>query len=84
MMSYILLGIKDYCKDWWHDCWFLFWNGLDNFVSRRLHHTYCWQKNEGCFTKEGNLRHYIQQRKAAKLLKEIKTLQEELKQKRNK
>ena len=83
-MQHIWLGIKDYCKDWWHDCWFLFWNGLDNFVSRRLHHTYCWQKNEGYFTKEGNLRHYIQQRKAAKLLKEIKTLQEELKQKGNK
>lgn len=83
-MKYIWLGIKDYCKDVWHDCWFLFWNGLDSFVSHRLHHTYCWQKNEGCFTKEGNLQHYIQQRKAAKLLKEIKTLQEELKQKGNK
>lgn len=83
-MKYIWLGIKDYCKDCWHDFWFWFWNGLDSFVSRRLHHTYCWQKNDGCFTKEGNLRHYIQQRKAAKLLKEIKTLQKELKQKGNK
>ena len=64
-MKYIWLGIKDYYKDVWHDCWFLFWNGLDNFVSHRLHHTYCWQKNEGYFTKEGNLKHYIQQRKIA-------------------
>lgn len=83
-MKYILQGIGDYIKDWWHDCWFLFWNGLDSFVSHRLRHTYCWQKNEGCFTKEGNLQHYIQQRKAVKLLKEIKTLQKELKRKGDK
>lgn len=66
MMKYIWLGIKDYCKDCWHDFWYWFWNGLDNFVSRRLHHTYCWRNNEGYFTKEGNLRHYIQQRRIAK------------------
>ena len=65
-MKYILQGISDYCKDCWHDFWYWVWDGLDNFVSRRLHHTYCWQKNEGCFTKEGNLRHYIQQRRIAK------------------
>ena len=65
-MNYFILGFKDYCKDCWHDFWFWFWNSLDNFVSRRLHHTYCWQKNEACYVKEGNLLHYIVQRKLSK------------------
>ena len=83
-MKYILLGIKDYCKDCWHEFWFKFWNKLDDFTTRRLARTYCWAKNDACFCKEGNLRHYIQQRKAKKLLDEIKQLQKELKGKDNK
>lgn len=55
-MSYILLGIKDYCKDVWHD-WLL----------DRLRATY---PNDADFDvrhwKEGNLRHYIHQRRIAK------------------
>ena len=80
-MAYILQGIGDYIKDWWHDLWFWFWDKIDNFVTRRLHHTYCWRHNEALYTKEGNLWHYIQQRKAAKLLKEIKLLKKELNKK---
>ena len=62
-------GFCDYCKDCWHDFWFWFWNSLDDYVSHRLHHTYCWQKNEGCYTKEGNLQHYIKQRKIGNKIK---------------
>ena len=79
-MKYIWLGIKDYCRDCWHD-----------WLSKRLHksqgerlYTYDHKEDEICWVfpwKEGNLWHYIQQRKAAKLLEEIKTLQKELKRK---
>lgn len=73
-MKSTILGIKDYIKDCWHDFWFWFWDGLDNFVSRRLHHTYCWQKNEGYFTKEGGLQHYIAQRKISEQIKRCKNV----------
>ena len=79
-MKYIWLGIKDYCKDCWHDFWFKFWNALWTFTQRRTCKCYVWRNSEGLLVKGGNLWHYIQQRKAAKLLKEIKTLQKELKQ----
>lgn len=80
-MKYIWLGIKDYCRDCWHDFWFKFWNALWTFTQRRTCKCYVWRNSEGLLVKEGNLWHYIQQRKATKLLKEIKTLQKELKQK---
>lgn len=76
-MIYIWLGIKDYCKDCWHDFWFWFWNRIDDFTRHRLTRTYCWAKNEACYTKEGSVLHYIQQRKITKLLKEINQLQKE-------
>lgn len=55
-MKYFWLGIKDYCEDCWHD-WLL----------DRLRATY---PNDADFDvrhwKEGNLRHYIHQRRIAK------------------
>lgn len=83
-MKYIWLGIKDYCKDVWHD-WLLdrLQASYPNATIYFYDHGYD-ANFETCHWKEGNLWHYIQQRKAAKLLKEIKTLQEELKQKGNK
>lgn len=80
-MKYIWLGIKDYCKDCWHDFWFKFWNALWTFTQRRTCKCYVWRNNEGLVVKEGSVWHYIQQRKITKLLKEIKTLQKELKRK---
>jgi len=54
-MKYIWLGIKDYCKDCWHD-WLL----------TRLVNTYDNEKIEEDWTwKEGSLWHYINQRKVA-------------------
>ena len=52
-MKYIFMGIKDYCKDCWHD-WLLvrFVNTYDN---EKIEEDWTW--------KEGNLWHYIKQRK---------------------
>lgn len=68
-MKYIWLGIKDYIKDWWHD-----------WLIRRLFKLFYKDKPHKLpdLWKEGSIWHYIQQRKAAKLLKEIKRLKEEL------
>ncbi len=71
-MKYIWLGIKDYCKDCWHD-WLrnrLFALYKDNtnkilLVSdKRYIHLMPW--------KEGNLWHYIQQRRTANKVKKAK------------
>ena len=68
-MKDVLLGIKDYCKDCWHDFWFWVWLHLENFVGHRLWRTYCWRNNDGCYTKEGSVRHYIIQRKIGRKVK---------------
>ena len=73
-MKSTILGIKDYIKDCWHDFWFCIWDNLDNFVSIRLHRTYCWKHNDGCFTKEGDLKYYIQQRKKSEQIKRYKNV----------
>lgn len=78
-MKYVFLGIKDYCKDCWHDFWYWFWDRLATFFTRRSMRCYVWRYNEGCYTKEGSVWRYIQQRKVAQLLKEIKRLKKELK-----
>lgn len=64
-MKYIWLGIKDYCKDCWHD-----W--LKRRVAKIGSKVYdCGMcENEQIWFvsvdwKEGNLRHYISQRKVA-------------------
>lgn len=69
-MKETFLGIKDYCKDCWHDFWYWFWDSLWDWTNKRCTRCYVWDKNDGCYTKEGNLRHYIQQRKIAKRVKE--------------
>lgn len=52
-MKCLWFGIKDYCKDCWHD-----------WVLTRLVNTYENEKiEEGWLWKEGNLWHYIRQRK---------------------
>lgn len=66
----VILGIKDYCKDCWHDFWFRFWNSLWDFSRRRTFRCYDWRNNEGCYTKEGSVRHYIYNRKVGKQIKE--------------
>lgn len=54
-MKYILQGIKDYCKDCWHD-WLMY----------RLIKTYPDESiEEGWLWKEGSVLHYIRQRKIA-------------------
>lgn len=72
-MKYIWLGIKDYCKDCWHD-----------FLLEHLFR--CYKKcviyfisnqtgirHELAFWKEGSVWHYIQQRKIAKkIIKDAK------------
>lgn len=82
-MKYIWLGIKDYIKDCWHDwlrCRVMAYGGkVMDCVRDTKGNNKWWTESDSW--KEGNLWHYIQQRKAAKLLKEIKTLQKELKQK---
>jgi len=71
-MKYIWLGIKDYCKDCWHDFWYWFWDALWTWTNKRCVKCYVWKKNEGCYTKEGSVWHYIQQRKIAKQIKDVK------------
>ena len=68
-MKTILLGIKDYIKDCWHDFWFWFWNGIWDWAEYRATRCYDWRYNEGCYTKEGSLRHYIQQRRISRRIK---------------
>ena len=71
-MKYIWLGIKDYCKDCWHDFWFWFWNSLWDFSRRRTFRCYDWRNNEGCYTKEGSVKHYIYNRKVGRQRKGLK------------
>jgi len=64
-MKYIWFGLKDYCKDVWHD-WLS--NRLHKSQGERLY-TYDHKEDEICWVfpwKEGNLWHYIHQRKIAK------------------
>lgn len=68
-MKYILFGIKDYCRDCWHDFWYWFWDTLADFCTTRAVKCYVWRNNEGWYTKEGNLRHYIRQRKISSKIK---------------
>lgn len=81
-MKYIFLGIKDYLKDCWHDylvaklkkfgcAIYDYIPANTELVSGYLKPAKTWKK--------GNLWDYIRQRKAAKLLKQIKRLQQELK-----
>lgn len=71
-MKYIWLGIKDYCRDCWHDFWYWFWDALWTWTNKRCVKCYVWRYNEGCYTKEGSVRHYIEQRKIAKQIKDEK------------
>ena len=67
-MSYILLGIKDYIKDWWHD-WLS--NRLHKVQGERIY-TYDAEQDLTCWVypwKEGSLWHYIHQRKIANKIK---------------
>ena len=65
-MKYIWLGIKDYCKDCWHDWLFrnlckFYKKCVIFFISDRTG-----VRNDLSFWKGGNLWHYIQQRRIAK------------------
>lgn len=64
-MKYILQGIKDYCKDCWHD--FLFRNLQKHYKGRPIKFTSVATGRLLNITiwKEGNLWHYIQQRRIA-------------------
>lgn len=71
-MKYIILGIKDYCKDCWHD--FLLRNlqkyyegrpiRFISIITGRLLNAFPW--------KEGNMWYYIQQRKISNRVKKDK------------
>lgn len=62
-MKHIFQGIFDYCKDCYHDFWYWVWDSLECWCFRRMKNTYDWKENDGCYTKEGSLSHYIRQRK---------------------
>lgn len=66
-MKYIILGIKDYCKDCWHD-WLL--KRLYNYYKGKKQLSYFEPKLDMyvCVNpwKEGSVWHYIKQRKIAK------------------
>ena len=62
-MKSILQGTGDYIKDCWHDFWFWVWDNFENWTFGMLKRTYCWRQFEGCYIKEGNLAHYIRQRR---------------------
>lgn len=68
-MWYILLGIKDYCKDCWHD-WLL--KRVLAYGGRVYDKCYnLGSKNKpywglACLWKEGTVWHYIKQRRIAK------------------
>lgn len=64
-MKSVCLGIKDYIRDCWHDFWYWFWDLLYNFTNRRCVKCYVWDQNDGYYTKEGSVWHYIRQRKMA-------------------
>ena len=84
-MKYIFLGIKDYCKDCWHD-WLLahmnkceyctvYTDSYHGNNKNKIDHN----KVKDFYRKEGSVWHYIQQRRVKKLLEEIKQLQKEVK-----
>ena len=62
-MKHIILGIKDYCKDCWHDFWFWVWSALWGATEKHATRCYNWRYNEGLSVKEGSVWHYIRQRK---------------------
>lgn len=64
-MKHIILGITDYTKDCWHDFWYWFWGGLWGIAEHRATRCYIWRYNDGLYTKEGSVWHYIRQRKIA-------------------
>lgn len=64
-MKNILLGLMDYLKDCWHDFWYCFWGDLGVFAFDRLEETYCHKHNNEYTCKEGNVFHYIKQRRLA-------------------
>ena len=68
-MIYIFQGIKDYCKDCWHD-WHL------HYVEKSIGNEplFCMAKDEDAWIamidwKEGDLWHYIRQRKIGNKVK---------------
>lgn len=81
-MKYIWLGIKDYCKDCWHDYLVAklkkFGCAIYDYIPANTTELVSGYLDFAKTWKKGNLWDYIRQRKAAKLLKEIKTLQKEL------
>ena len=85
MMSYILLAIKDYCKDWWHDYLVAklkkFGCAIYDYIPAKPTALVTVGYLEPAKTwKKGNLWDYIRQRKATKLLKDIKQLKQQLEQ----
>lgn len=84
-MKYIILGIKDYCKDCWHDYLVAklkkFGCAIYDYIPAKPIELVSGYLEPAKTWKKGKLWDYIRQRKAAKLLKEIKTLQKELSKK---
>ena len=65
-MKDIILGIKDYCKDCWHDWLVRRVSAYGGQVMERCSYNrknYRWEK--ACYWKEGSVWHYIRQRKFA-------------------
>lgn len=66
-MKYIILGIKDWCKDTWHD-WLrnrvMAYGGRVYDKAYYDDGSYIWYSSDAW--KEGNVWHYIRQRKFAK------------------
>lgn len=70
-MKEVCLGIKDYCKDVWHD-WLrrrvMAYGGKVMDCVRDIKNNNKWWTESDSW-KEGNLWHYIQQRKIAKRMR---------------
>lgn len=61
-MKYIWLGIKDYCKDCWHD--WLLTRLVNTYDNENIEEDWIW--------KEGSLWYYINQRKIAERSKNVR------------
>jgi hypothetical protein len=63
-MKYIWLGIKDYCRDCWHD--WLLTRLVNTYDNEKIEEGWFWKVCRVFPWKEGSVWHYIRQRKIAK------------------
>lgn len=82
-MKYIMLGIKDYCKDCWHD-WLS--NRLHKVQGERIY-TYDAEEDQIYWLfpwKKGSVWHYMQYHRLKQKIKEIAKLKKEYEEQKQK